>query len=139
MCRPWAVYVTVMDERRRVLLVEDDRDTREVIAELLELLGHECRSVGSARSALEALAAFEPNLVLLDIGLPDMNGHELAREVRARCRRDVIIAAVTGHVQPSDVKRSFEAGINEHLAKPIGAHALRRLIERARTCEPASV
>lgn len=117
-----------MDERRKVLLVEDDRDTREVIAELLELLGHEVRSAGSARTALEMLDAYDPDIVLVDIGLPDMSGHELAREVRARCRREVIIAAVTGHVQPSDVKRSFESGINLHLAKPIGSYALRRLM-----------
>ncbi len=117
-----------MNASRKVLLVEDDRETREIIAELLMLLGHQCRAAGTAASALEALADYAPQVVLLDLGLPDMSGHDLARRVRARCGQPTLIAAVTGRVRPSDIRRSFESGIDLHLAKPIGCHALRRVL-----------
>jgi two-component system CheB/CheR fusion protein len=111
-----------------VLLVDDDLDIRETVSELIELLGHECVTAGSGQDALEILESYSPDLILVDIGLPDMAGHELAAIVRRTYRRSVAIVAVSGRSQPSDIARSLRAGIDGHLAKPIGCEQLRQVI-----------
>jgi CheY-like chemotaxis protein len=115
-------------EPKRVLLVDDDEDTRESVAELLELLGHECATAGSGGEALSTLERFDPHVIFVDIGLPDMSGHELARAIRTLERPQVPIIAVSGRAQPADIARSLEHGIDLHLAKPIGYEALREIV-----------
>jgi CheY-like chemotaxis protein len=121
---------------KRVLLVDDDEDTRETVAELLELLGHECATAGSGSEALSTLARFDPHVIFVDIGLPDMTGHDLARAIRALERAQVPIIAVSGRAQPSDIARSLEHGIDLHLAKPIGYESLREIVGDA---QPAAL
>ncbi|MBZ0236120.1 MAG: response regulator [Deltaproteobacteria bacterium] len=115
-------------ESKRVLLVEDDDDTRELVAELFALLGHECQTAATGSEALAVLEGFEPHIVFVDLGLPDMTGHELAEMIRTTYRPDVAIIVVSGRTQPADVARSMETGIALHLAKPIGYDALRRIV-----------
>jgi CheY-like chemotaxis protein len=104
----------------RILIVEDDRDSGETLARLLKIFGYE---VVVAREGSEAIAmalGHRPDFILLDIGLPGMNGYEVARRLRSEetCRETVIIA-VTGYGQPEDRQRSREVGIDYHLLKPI--------------------
>ena len=113
---------------RRVLLVDDEVDQVNALAKLLELEGHEARAVRSAAAALEEARTFAPDVALLDIGLPDMDGFELARRLRDQDGdRPLLLVAVTGYQQ--DAARFEGAGFDAHLLKPIRMDALRKLLE----------
>ena len=115
--------------RRRILIVEDNDDSREMLTEVLGLKGHEVRSVNNGRNALEAVETWRPDVVILDIGLPDMNGHEVARRLRERADlRDVVLVALTGWGQEQDRQRSSAAGIQHHLTKPLDPDKLDQLL-----------
>jgi CheY-like chemotaxis protein len=106
----------------RVLVVDDNEDAAETLAMTLELHGCEVRTTATAARALEMLPGFAPAVALLDIGLPDMNGYELARRVRqlpAGAGADVKLIATTGWGQQKDRERAFAAGFDHHLTKPI--------------------
>jgi CheY-like chemotaxis protein/anti-sigma regulatory factor (Ser/Thr protein kinase) len=112
---------------RRVLLVDDNEDARVLLADVLASLGHEVVAVGTGDAALERVRTFTPDVAILDIGLPGMDGYELAAALRsalpdARPR----IIALTGYGQPGDRTRSAKAGFHQHLVKPVD---LRRLID----------
>ena len=114
---------------RRVLVVDDNKDAAATLALLLRTLGHETRVAHDGREALRAAAQFKPEVVLLDIGLPDLDGYEVARRLRAldsahKCR----IVAVTGWGQEHDRQRSSEAGFDLHLVKPVGTDELARAL-----------
>ncbi len=115
---------------RRVLIVDDNADAAQTLDALLRALGHETRVVYGGREAIEAFDAFQPDLVLLDIGLPEMSGYEVVRRLRER-RRNVRIVAVTGWGQAEDRRRSAEAGFDLHLVKPIDELALRSALQAA--------
>ncbi|HXU81849.1 MAG TPA: ATP-binding protein, partial [Polyangia bacterium] len=105
---------------RRVLVVDDNRDAAELLAEALELEGYQTRVAYDGPSALRLAAEFRPELAFLDIGLPVMDGYDLARRLRALDQGPLVLVAVTGYGQPADRARSAEAGFDEHLVKPIG-------------------
>jgi two-component system, OmpR family, response regulator len=115
----------------RVLVVEDYPDTATSTALLLKLFGHEVDVAGDGPTALRAAAAFPPDVVLLDIGLPGMDGYEVARRLRGQplARRPFFIA-VSGYRQPADRRREVEAGIDMHLLKPVDPDHLRLLLQR---------
>jgi two-component system, chemotaxis family, CheB/CheR fusion protein len=118
-------------ERRdhRVLVVDDYPDSAAIVAALLTLLGYECRTAMTGSDALEVAARFDPQTVLLDIGLPDISGYEVARELRAHARgRSLHLAAITGWGQPADRTRALAAGFDQFLLKPIDAKNLQDLI-----------
>ena len=99
---------------------------------LLELLGHDCRAVTSGTAAIEMVTTFDPDVVLLDIGLPDLSGYEVARAIRARKRVPrVFIAAITGWANPEDRVKSLAAGIDTHLLKPPKPKTLEELLRSA--------
>jgi PAS domain S-box-containing protein len=106
--------------RRRVLVVDDNRDAAELLAEALELEGYQTRVAFDGPSALRVAAEFRPELAFLDIGLPVMDGYDLARRLRALKQGPLVLVAITGYGQPADRARSAEAGFDEHLVKPIG-------------------
>jgi PAS domain S-box-containing protein len=114
---------------RRVLVVDDNVDAAEMLAELLKLDGHEVRTATSGPDALEAVAGFVPHVALLDIGLPGMNGFELARRLRAQPGlTGLTLVAVTGWGQREDREQSKEAGFDHHLTKPVDPDDVRRLV-----------
>jgi PAS domain S-box-containing protein len=114
---------------RRVLIVDDNVDATQSMAVLLQLWGYEVRVAHSGQDALPKAEAFQPEVVLLDIGLPGMNGYEVAQRLRAQPRFDkTILIAVTGYGQEGDRRRSKDAGFNHHLTKPVDPDALQRLL-----------
>jgi two-component system OmpR family response regulator len=115
----------------RVLVVEDYPDAATSTALLLKLFGHEVDVAGDGPTALRAAAAFPPDVVLLDIGLPGMDGYEVARRLGGQpmARRPFFIA-ISGHRQPADRRREVEAGIDMHLLKPVDPDQLRLLLQR---------
>ena len=120
---------TTPNRRRRVLVVDDNRDVAASIADLVAMLGHETEQAHDGVAAIAGFGSFRPDLILLDLGLPGMNGYEVARRIRAEPRgTEVVIVAVTGWGQPADVMRTQEAGFDHHLVKPAGLAALRELV-----------
>jgi PAS domain S-box-containing protein len=110
---------------RRVLVVEDNRDGLETLLALLDMLGYEVAGAGDGREALEVARRFQPQVVLLDLGLPVMDGFEVARAMRDDpALKDVFIAALTGWGAENDRRRTAEAGFDAHLTKPVELSAL---------------
>ncbi|SIN87393.1 PAS domain S-box-containing protein [Singulisphaera sp. GP187] len=113
----------------RLLVVDDNQDSANTLARLLKLTGHEVRTAYDGNEALREADAFQPTLVLLDIGLPGMNGYEVAEELRRNQRLEgVTLIALTGWGQAEDRRRSREAGFDHHLVKPVDPDALQELM-----------
>ena len=113
----------------RVMVVDDSLDTAETMALALELFGCETRMAHTAAAALELASEFAPHVALLDIGLPDYNGYELARRLRALpVGLDVTLIAATGWGQEKDRTLALDAGFDHHLTKPIDFEQLRMLL-----------
>ena len=105
--------------QRRILVVDDNVDSAITVAKLLKLWGHNVQTAFNGLAALEMAHDFNPEIMLLDIGLPGMSGYEVAPQLRADSQfKELIIAAMTGYGQAEDRQRSREAGINHHLTKP---------------------
>jgi CheY-like chemotaxis protein len=118
---------------RRVLIVDDNEDAANSLALILKLGGHETASVYTAVDALQRAAAFKPDVVLLDIGLPGMDGYEVAQKMRELPGlRDIRLVAVTGYGRSDDRIRARDAGFDEHLTKPVEYAVLERTLARVR-------
>jgi PAS domain S-box-containing protein len=113
---------------KRVLVVDDNLDTANTLQLLLRSLGHETRVANDGANALRAADEFHPDVVLLDIGMPGMNGYEIARHLRTRRYGRVKIVAITGWGAEVDRKRSSDAGFDLHLVKPVDESELRQLL-----------
>lgn len=119
---------------KRVLVVDDNIDAAESLAELLALKGHDTKAVTESRAALELAPAFAPQVVLLDIGLPEIDGFQVARLLRQMpLTRHALLVAVTGYGQPEDRKASSAAGFDYHLVKPVSLSQLEELIDQRET------
>jgi CheY-like chemotaxis protein len=119
------------DLRWHILIVDDNRDSAESLAMLLQMLGHEVRTAYDGESALIVAEQFLPDIVLLDIGLPRLSGLEVSQRMRHDLGlRDTLLIAMTGYGQEEDKRRSREAGFNAHLVKPVDFSELRALLER---------
>ena len=104
----------------RVLVVEDDRDSREGLRELLQVWGHSVEVAESGAEAIEKAIACRPEVALIDIGLPEMDGYEVALRIReAVGETPIFLIALTGLTGSEDRQRAFESGFNAHLSKPI--------------------
>jgi CheY-like chemotaxis protein len=104
---------------RRLLVVDDNKDAAVSLATLLRLKGHEVRVAHDGPSALAMASAFRPSMVFLDIGMPEMDGYEVARRIRQQAgSQPVVLAALTGWGQEEDRRRSLAAGFDHHLVKP---------------------
>jgi CheY-like chemotaxis protein len=115
--------------QRRILVVDDNRDAAGSLILLLEMMGHEVRSAADGLEAVEAVEKFCPDVVLLDIGLPKMNGYDVARLIRERPRgKHIMLIALTGWGQEEDRRKSAEAGFDVHLVKPIDLKTLTKLL-----------
>jgi DNA-binding response OmpR family regulator len=116
----------------KILVVDDHPDASEIICSLLTLFGHEAREAVSGGEAVALAAVFEPEVVILDIGLPDLSGYEVARELRSRHPdKGMHIAAITGWAQVNDRVRSLAAGIDQHFLKPVGADTILAILAAA--------
>lgn len=112
-----------------VVVVEDNEDIRETLVQLLGLMGHTvCAAAADGPSGVAAVLREHPHLALVDIGLPGIDGYELARQVREACGHSVWLLATTGYCQPEERRRAFDAGFDLHLAKPVEAHALETIL-----------
>jgi len=115
---------------RRILVVDDNADAADIISMLLKHDGHLVRTVYTGAAALQAADTFHPDLVLLDVGLPDMNGYAVARLLRKKPGFDkVCLAALTGYGQESDRQSALEAGFDQHLVKPVEYGRLEKLLQ----------
>jgi PAS domain S-box-containing protein len=116
----------------RILVVDDNRDSAESIALLLKLWGHDVRTAPDGATALETVRAYRPQVVLLDIGLPNVNGYDVAKQLRQEFGRDgLLLIAVTGYGQSEDRRRSAQAGFDHHLVKPVSPEDLAKLFCRS--------
>jgi CheY-like chemotaxis protein len=111
--------------------VDDNQDAAETLAELLELWNFKPVTAHDGQTGLEVVRSHHPQAVLLDVGLPDMEGYELARRIRREpIGDDMLLVALTGYGREEDRRRSREAGINFHLTKPVDMGDLRDLLMR---------
>jgi PAS domain S-box-containing protein len=114
----------------RVMVVDDNRDAGETLLELLLLWGHDATVFGDGPTALEMAKRWLPQVVLMDIGLPGMSGHAVARRLRELLQQPLLLVAVTGYGTPSDQLASRDAGFDMHLTKPVDLDKLQSLLAR---------
>ncbi len=114
---------------RRILVADDNEDAAYGLSSLLEILGHEVRTAADGLEAIDVASAFRPDVLLLDIGMPRLNGYDTCRRIREQpWGRSVVIVALTGWGQAEDKRRSHEAGFDHHLVKPIDFAMLQKLL-----------
>jgi CheY-like chemotaxis protein len=123
-CRPDGNRVS------RILIVDDNLDTVNGLARMLKLLGHDIRTAHEGGAAIREALAFRPQFILLDIGLPAMDGYQVARRLRGEGLEESVIIAISGYGHDEDRIRSREAGFDHHLVKPVEHEALITLIGR---------
>jgi len=115
---------------RRILVVDDNADAAASLAMLLRIKGHDVRTAHDGLQGIESAASFLPELILMDIGMPRLNGYEACRRIRSQSwGADIVIVAVTGWGQEEDRVRSAESGFDHHLVKPIEPAAVEKILE----------
>ena len=115
--------------RRKVLIADDNTDAAESLAMLLELMGNEVRTAADGEEAVEKAEVFRPDVMVLDIGMPRLDGNGAARRVRdAEWGRKTVLIALTGWGQPEDRRKTAEAGFDVHLTKPVDPSSLDALL-----------
>jgi CheY-like chemotaxis protein len=113
----------------RILVVDDNVDAAETLCTILEMWGHEAHVAYNGQEALKLLPTIEPQTALLDIGLPGMNGYELAKAIRALPQsQSVFLVAITGYGDASAREHSLQAGFDHHMTKPVDLEALQALL-----------
>lgn len=119
---------------KRVLVVDDNRDSAESMALLLELEGHQTLTARDGLEALDKAATFQPDVILLDIGLPNLDGFEVCRRLREQpWTRNALIIAMTGWGQADDLRKAAHAGFDHHCVKPVDHDALKILLMQGGT------
>jgi CheY-like chemotaxis protein len=114
----------------RILLVEDDPDSRESLRRVLELNGHSVEAAPDGVAGLAKAAHWRPDIAIVDIGLPQMDGYEVAKAIRRELGGSPTLVALTGYGLPEDEQRSQAAGFDEHLVKPVDFERLLDLVAR---------
>lgn len=116
----------------KVLFVEDNADIAELSEQLLAEWGHQVLTAGNGSEALAKAAGFAPDVVFIDIGLPGMNGYEVARQIRATLPRSVTLVALSGFSQEEHRQRAAEVGFDRYLVKPVRDEQLAAILSRCR-------
>jgi CheY-like chemotaxis protein len=117
--------------RRRIVVVEDNAELRQMLAEFLQICGHQVQVAATGREALDVIAATATDVALVDIGLPDLDGYEVARRLRCNSAgRALRLVALTGHADEEDRRQALAAGFDEYLVKPIEAARLLASVSR---------
>ena len=119
-----------MPAARRILVVDDNIDSATSLARVLQRQDHQVQVAHDGRTALLAAAADDPDVVLLDIAMPGLDGLEVARHLRQRNGRHPLLVAITGYGRSEDRRRTAEAGFDHHLVKPVNLQTLRALLEQ---------
>lgn len=113
----------------KILVVDDNHDAAMSLAMMLSIMGHDTATAHDGESAVSTAETFLPEVVLLDIGLPKLNGYEVAQRIREHAwGREMFLIAVTGWGQEEDRQRSAEVGLNMHMVKPVEATALEKML-----------
>ncbi|MDP9064877.1 MAG: response regulator, partial [Pseudomonadota bacterium] len=120
---------------KRILVVDDNADAADSLASLLAMEGHQTEAVYTAHAALDRAASSKPDVVLLDIGLPDMTGYEVAERMRP-ILDEVRLIALTGYGQAEDIQRARAAGFDAHVIKPVDFNMLERVIGEFTASKP---
>jgi CheY-like chemotaxis protein len=116
----------------RILVVDDNRDAADTYSGLLQLSGHHVQTAYGAHQAIALAEAFRPHAMLLDIGLPDLNGCDVARRIReAPWGQRMLLVAITGWGQQDDRQRALEAGFDHHLTKPVASELIESVLQTA--------
>jgi CheY-like chemotaxis protein len=114
---------------RHILIIEDGPDARRALGRLLEIWGHHVEVAEDGTRGVERAIASRPEVALIDIGLPGLNGYEVARRVRQVLGNKIRLIALTGYGQPDDHERARAAGFDQHLVKPVNPRLLSRLLQ----------
>jgi two-component system OmpR family response regulator len=116
-------------EPRRILVVDDDPDVTDLTCELLTRMGHVAQGAYDGAGGLAAVDSFQPDVVLLDLALPEMSGFEVLDRLRHRpAGGERLVVAITGYAQPADLQRARDAGFDHYLVKPVRIESLRALV-----------
>jgi CheY-like chemotaxis protein len=114
----------------RILVVDDNPDAANSLARLIQSFGHEAKAVYDGKQALEQTVFFEPDMALVDIGMPGMNGYETVTELRKRRGQvHLIVVAVTAWSRDEDKRKAYDSGFDLHVAKPMSVEKLKELLE----------
>ena len=107
-----------------VLIVEDNDDARDTLHQVLAMQGHAVRDAPDGMAGIALALELAPDVAIIDIGLPDVDGYEVARQIRAQAKRRIALIALTGYGQPEDQRRARDAGFDLHLVKPVTVERL---------------
>ncbi len=119
---------SIKGKSRNILVVEDNPDARRAMQRLLKFWGHRVEVAGDGGAGVDKALSIRPDIMLVDIGLPDIDGYEVARRTRQALRDEICLIALTGYGQPEDRERAAAAGFNRHLVKPVAPDQLQRLL-----------
>jgi CheY-like chemotaxis protein len=115
----------------RILIIEDNKDLAMLICSIFELLGHKAVSANSGIEGIKKAQEDRPNAIFCDIGLPDMNGYEVAKQIRSEeLLNDVFLIALTGYAGQNDIERAKESGFSLYLSKPIDIDVIRKVLNQ---------
>ncbi len=124
------ILITHKVSGQRVLVVDDNEDAADVLAQQLRHSGHEVDVAYNGMCALARVRAKRPDVVLCDLGLPELSGFDFARAIRREHAQAIRLVAISGYAQPEDIRRSIEAGFDAHLAKPAQSADIESLFVR---------
>ncbi|HJQ36665.1 MAG TPA: hybrid sensor histidine kinase/response regulator, partial [Thermoanaerobaculia bacterium] len=128
--QPASPVVREQSPPRTIVIVEDNVDVRELLRLRLKRLGHDVHAVGDGVSGVETIVGTKPDMALIDIGLPRLDGYQVASQVRSRLGSGVVLVAVSGFGQPEDKRKAAEAGFDDHLTKPADVNDIENLLAR---------
>jgi CheY-like chemotaxis protein len=112
----------------RILVVDDNRDVADAYARLIHVFGYEPKTVYDSTKSVDEAAAFHPDMALIDIRMPGMDGYEVARRIRQQLGKEIVLVAVTGFAWEESAQRAFQAGFDKHVTKPLSAVKLKELL-----------
>jgi CheY-like chemotaxis protein len=111
-----------------ILVVEDNNDARDMLRQVFAMQGHDVHEAPDGAAGIARAAELSPDVAIIDIGLPDLDGYEVARRIRAQAKRRIMLIALTGYGQPEDQRRAHAAGFDVHLVKPVTIERLDQAI-----------
>jgi len=123
---------TATENRQKVLVVDDNKDSAQTLAMMLKIMGNDVRTAHDGLEAIEKAQEYLPQVILLDLGMPKLNGYDVCRRIREQSwGTSIVIIALTGWGQAEDRQRTKEAGFDHHLVKPVDVAKLKELLDAA--------